>query len=96
LRGGCQSPLENFPIHARPMTPDPIALDLCGLKCPLPALRVRKALRKLAPGALLVASCTDPLAVIDIPHMVRQEGDVLERHEAKDGVTMFHIRRAAR
>ncbi len=75
--------------------PCPIALDLCGLKCPLPALRIRKALRKLAPGALLVASCTDPLAVIDIPHMVRQEGDILERQEAKDGVTMFHIRRAA-
>jgi tRNA 2-thiouridine synthesizing protein A len=76
--------------------PGPIALDLRGLKCPMPVLRIRKALRKLAPGTLLVASCTDPLAVIDIPHMVRQTGDVLERQEARDGVTMFHIRRAAR
>jgi tRNA 2-thiouridine synthesizing protein A len=76
--------------------PSQIALDLRGLKCPLPALRTCKALRKLAPGTLLVASCTDPLSVIDIPHMVRQEGDVLERQEAKDGVTMFHIRRMAR
>lgn len=76
--------------------PSPIALDLRGLKCPLPALKTRKALRKLAPGALLIASCTDPLAVIDIPHMIRQEGDVLERQETEGGITMFHIRRAAR
>jgi tRNA 2-thiouridine synthesizing protein A len=75
--------------------PNPITLDLRGLKCPLPALRTRKALRKLAPGTLLVAASTDPLAVIDIPHMVRQEGDVLEHHEAKDGVMIFHIRRVA-
>jgi tRNA 2-thiouridine synthesizing protein A len=73
-----------------------IHLDLEGLKCPLPALRTRKALRKLTPGSLLRASCTDPLAVIDIPHMVRQEGDILERWETEDGVTMFHIRRANR
>lgn len=80
------------------MTADPIlvALDLRGLKCPLPALKVRKVLRKLAPGTLLVASCTDPMAVIDIPHMVRQTGNVLERQEPKDGVVTFYIRRVAR
>lgn len=79
------------------MAPDPIAitLDLRGLKCPLPALRTRKALRKLEPGTLLVACCTDPMAVIDIPHMVRQTGDVLERQEPKDDFVMFYIRRAA-
>jgi tRNA 2-thiouridine synthesizing protein A len=69
------------------------ALDLRGLNCPLPALRTRKALGGLKDGDLLVVACTDPLAVIDIPHLVRETGDVLERQERIDGATAFHIRR---
>ncbi|WP_036257158.1 sulfurtransferase TusA family protein [Methylocapsa aurea] len=69
-------------------------LDLRGLQCPLPALRTRKALRKLAPGDLLVVECTDPLAAIDIPHLVNQMNDALERQEAANGLLTFHIRRS--
>jgi tRNA 2-thiouridine synthesizing protein A len=69
-------------------------LDLQGLKCPLPALYTRKALTGLAPGDVLLVECTDPLAVIDIPNLVRETGDILEdtRHEAKR--TAFRIRKA--
>jgi tRNA 2-thiouridine synthesizing protein A len=70
-----------------------LSLDLIGLKCPLPALRTRKALRKLADGDRLDVACTDPLAVIDIPHMLRQTGDSLEGVEEKDDVVTFRIRR---
>lgn len=70
-----------------------ISLDLIGLKCPLPVLRTRKALRKLADGDRLDVACTDPLAVIDIPHMLRQTGDSLEGVEEKDDVVTFRIRR---
>ncbi len=69
------------------------SLDLRGLQCPLPALRTRKALRKLAPGDLLVVECTDPLTSIDIPHLVRQTGDLLERQDMADGLYIFHIKR---
>ena len=61
-------------------------LDLTGLKCPLPALKTRKALKALLPGDLLEVHCTDPLAVIDIPSLVRQTGgrvDIAERSEAR-------------
>jgi tRNA 2-thiouridine synthesizing protein A len=68
-------------------------LNLRGLQCPLPALRTRKALLKLAPGELLIVECTDPLAIIDIPHLVRERGDTLERQDATDGLYIFHIRR---
>ncbi|MBV9971039.1 MAG: sulfurtransferase TusA family protein, partial [Xanthobacteraceae bacterium] len=37
-----------------PLSAEPTVIDLRGLKCPLPALRTRKALSKLAPGATLV------------------------------------------
>jgi len=69
------------------------SLDLIGLKCPLPVLRTRKALRALADGDRLEVACTDPLSVIDIPHLLRQTGDALEGMEEKDNVVTFHIRR---
>lgn len=74
-------------------------LDLRGLKCPLPALKTRKALSRAAPGALLVVACTDPMAVIDIPHLVRETGDALEAQDAQASETgaeilVFRIRKA--
>jgi tRNA 2-thiouridine synthesizing protein A len=53
-------------------------LDLTGLKCPLPALKTRKALKALSPGDLLEVHCTDPLSVIDIPNLIQETGDELE------------------
>jgi tRNA 2-thiouridine synthesizing protein A len=53
-------------------------LDLAGLKCPLPALRTRKALKALTPGDRLEVLCTDPLSVIDIPNLIRETGDKVE------------------
>ncbi|TXN61304.1 sulfurtransferase TusA family protein [Methylobacterium sp. WL6] len=71
----------------------PIDLDLAGLKCPLPVLRTRKALRRLPPGTLLRVTCTDPLACLDIPNLVREEGDTLEAWDRIGTATRFSIRR---
>jgi tRNA 2-thiouridine synthesizing protein A len=73
---------------------DAVDLDLTGLKCPLPVLRARKALRGLAPGARLVLTCTDPMAAIDIPHFLRSEGHGLETHDERDAVLRFLVTRA--
>ena len=53
-------------------------LDLTGLKCPLPALKTRKALKSVKPGDRLEVHCTDPLSVIDIPHLIAETGDRVE------------------
>ena len=53
-------------------------LDLTGLKCPLPALKTRKALKTVTPGDFLEVHCTDPLSVIDIPNLIRETGDKVE------------------
>jgi tRNA 2-thiouridine synthesizing protein A len=68
-------------------------LDLRGLKCPLPALRTRKALAGGEAGDVLTVACTDPLAAIDIPSLLQETGDVLEetRHEVR--VITFRIRK---
>jgi tRNA 2-thiouridine synthesizing protein A len=72
---------------------DETTLDLKGLKCPLPALRTRKALQKMAPGATLVVECTDPMSAIDIPHCVSENGHMLESQSVDGGVLRFRIRR---
>ena len=69
-------------------------MNLRGLKCPLPALRVRKALSGLQSGDLIVAECTDPLTTIDIPNLLRQTGDTLEGKSELEGVLSFRIRKA--
>lgn len=74
-------------------------LNLRGLKCPLPALKARKALAKLQAGDVLVLECTDPLSEIDIPNLVRETGDVLEgsnRASSGEPLFVFRIRKASR
>ena len=68
-------------------------MNLRGLKCPLPTLRVKKKLSGLPSGDLIVAECTDPLAAIDIPNLVRQTGDTLEGKSEAGGVITFRIRK---
>jgi tRNA 2-thiouridine synthesizing protein A len=68
-------------------------MNLRGLKCPLPALRVRKVLSSLKSGDRIIAECTDPLAAIDIPNLLKQTGDLLEDKAEAEGVLTFHIRK---
>ena len=68
-------------------------LNLRGLKCPLPALKTRKALAGLLPGDIIVVECTDPLSVIDIPALLNETQDVLEAQGEQDGVLVFRIRK---
>lgn len=69
-------------------------LDLSGLKCPLPALKTRKALKSLAPGDRLEVRCTDPLAAIDIPHLVGTTGDRLEAIDRGERDIVFRIEKS--
>jgi tRNA 2-thiouridine synthesizing protein A len=71
--------------------PGETTLDLKGLKCPLPALRARRALAAMAPGAVLVVLATDPMAAIDIPHMVHETGNLLLGQAAAGDALTFRI-----
>jgi len=68
-------------------------MNLRGLKCPLPALRTRKALSRLPAGDIIIVECTDPLAAIDIPNLINQTGDTIEDTQDADGVLTFRIRK---
>lgn len=68
-------------------------LDLRGLKCPLPALRTRRALSRAAPGATFTIECTDPLATLDVPNAVREAGAVLDGWNRRGDVLVFRVRK---
>ena len=80
------------PRHVDTMTTT--KLDLAGLKCPLPALKTRKALKTLPPGDRLEVLCTDPLAVIDIPNLIRETGDSIEITERSESRIVFLIEKS--
>jgi tRNA 2-thiouridine synthesizing protein A len=69
-------------------------VSLRGLKCPLPALKTRKLLAKMAAGDVLEIECTDPLTTIDIPNLIRETGDTIEDSGKKGRVLTFRIRKA--
>lgn len=79
---------------AGPRPHEATELDLRGLRCPLPVLHTRKALGALASGALLRVICTDPLAGLDIPHLLAETGDTLMSADQASPAQVFLIRRA--
>ena len=79
-------------VHVRDMTTT--KLDLSGLKCPLPALKTRKALKPLKAGDVLEVCCTDPLSVIDIPNLIRETGDRVEITERSESRIVFLIEKS--
>ena len=70
-------------------------LDATGLKCPLPVLRARKALRDVPPGGLLRVLATDPGSVADFRAWCDASANELADWRGDAGVYEFLIRRTA-
>jgi tRNA 2-thiouridine synthesizing protein A len=49
-------------------------LDARGLACPLPAVKARRALAAVPPGAALIVLATDPEAPIDVAAVAAEAG----------------------
>ena len=72
---------------------DSVDLDLRGLKCPLPAMKARKALQSMTCGQVLRVLATDPMSIIDIPHMVSETKNELLCQSRQGDILSFEIRR---
>ena len=70
-------------------------LDAKGLKCPLPVLRARKAMKDVRPGELLQVLATDPGAVKDFAHFCETTGHQLVESTQEGDVYCFLIRKVA-
>lgn len=68
-------------------------LDCRGLVCPLPVIKLSKAIKSIAKGAILEMLTTDPGAVPDLQAFQKQTGhEVLDQSQA-EGVFRFLVRR---
>ncbi len=56
---------------------DPILVDARGHHCPVPTLRLRRALDEAGPGAVVRLLADDPMARIDVPHFAGEKGYIL-------------------
>jgi tRNA 2-thiouridine synthesizing protein A len=75
---------------------DPVTVDTKGMKCPLPVLKARKAMKDVAPGGTLQVLATDPGAIKDFEHFCRVTGaTLLDCREEKDGVLVFMLQKPA-
>jgi tRNA 2-thiouridine synthesizing protein A len=80
-------------VYARVMAGEETVVDARGHRCPVPTLRLRRALEAAAAGDCLRLLADDPLARIDVPHLVAQVGAELVVQSEADGVFTFLVRK---
>lgn len=68
-------------------------IDARGHRCPVPTLRLRRALEGVGPGGIVRLLADDPMALIDVPHFAAEAGaEVLEALEDA-GSLSFRVRK---
>lgn len=70
-----------------------LVLDLKGLLCPIPVVRVSQAMKGLPVGGVIEVTATDPAVLADIPAWARSTGNELLSIEQEDQVITFQVRR---
>jgi tRNA 2-thiouridine synthesizing protein A len=72
------------------MSSDEILVDARGHRCPVPTLKLRRALETAPAGAPVRLLADDPLARIDVPHFAAQIGArVLEQADVDGGLSFL-------
>jgi tRNA 2-thiouridine synthesizing protein A len=69
-------------------------LDACGLNCPLPILKTKKAINKMEIGHVLEVLSTDAGSVKDLEAFCNQTGNILISTVEDDGKYTFIIEKA--
>lgn len=77
------------------MTPAEILIDARGHRCPVPTLRLRRALEAAPDGARLRLLADDPMARIDVPHFVAGVSAMVLESAESAGVLTFLIAKSA-
>lgn len=67
------------------------ALDYRGLKCPLPVLKARRALKEMDSGAILEIQADDPASPLDFAHFCEEAGHKLTTSQTQTPPFIFTI-----
>ncbi len=69
-------------------------LDAVGLACPMPLLKAKLELNRLASGQVLMVTATDPGSQRDFSSFAKLAGHTLLREEAGEGLYRYWLRKA--
>ena len=67
-----------------------VVVDARGHRCPVPTLKLRRALERADAGTVLKLLADDPLARIDVPHFLAEVGGAL-LEVSQDGAVLTFI-----
>jgi tRNA 2-thiouridine synthesizing protein A len=70
-----------------------LELDLKGLLCPLPMVRVSQNISKVQVGGVIRAIATDPGSLADIPSWAKSTGNEVIKSERVEKDLIFYIKR---
>lgn len=68
-----------------------ITLDVQGLNCPLPLLRLKQLLSTVKAGEVIQMMATDPAAHLDIGVFIDKSKHKMLRYERVDDIQVFYI-----
>lgn len=70
-----------------------MVLDLKGLLCPMPVVRIAGAIKKVEIGQIIEATATDPGVMADIPAWAKSTGNEVTKMEKEGKVITFWVKR---
>ncbi len=70
-----------------------VKLNLEGLLCPMPVVKVSQAVKAMAVGGVLEATATDPGVLSDIPAWTKSTGNELLSIERSGKTITFFVKR---
>ncbi len=70
-----------------------VKINLEGLLCPIPVVKVSQAVKNLAVGGVLEATATDPGVLADIPAWTRSTGNELLAMNREGKLITFFVKR---
>ncbi len=68
-------------------------LDLTGLACPMPVVKISKAIKEVNPGDVIEAITSDPGALTDFPAWARTSGNEIIKTDTEESNTRFFIKK---
>jgi TusA-related sulfurtransferase len=70
-------------------------MDLKGMPCPMPVVKVSKGIKEVEVGQVIEAVSTDPGSLTDFPAWARTSGNEILKTEQEGEVIKFYIKRKA-
>ncbi len=70
-----------------------VKLNLEGLMCPLPVVKVSKAIKEIPVGGIIEATATDPGVLADIPAWTKSTGNELMSMNRENKTITFFIKK---